>query len=592
MQSLAVMTVLQMWFDRMQPNIAQRHRGVKIEVKVEPTVKTEGQADAASSAAAAAPVASSPFTPQFEQMVHHIVGVMSVSHLCARLCSLVARRSDRSLYSLFVSSLSARLSDNQPAQTGAISEGAECLADIMLLLLEQDASLSKSGSSGSTMMTSLTGLRMTLGKKKRASSISHMRSVSNTPTASPSSLSAAFSGEAGGAKKKRGQSMALFDVDSDPNSIRHICEDMVVVIIKMLVNSPAASSAPVKAADAAAAAASGPNLLQLIQALQVFCQVFPPLLLPHIQTLLPYLKLGTEDVKGSDHQVVLNNLRVVSLLLDIFREVLPILAAPVSAGALMTPQLAATATSLASDGSLMAQLQMEIQSIQTKSQHSQLIAGATPVYVLVCEHLTRQPEMIATLARVYLSWLWSAQLAIVPGQRMSGNSVRSIVGLGLLIKHFNLEGFFERENYERRQADLVAAGGTASPRLFWGPIANAVAKLKPDPEMRTLLKFSLEKMAPLDQQKSIPIVEHVFALFKTYLKKMLGAQHSASASSAQPVKAGHEFLVLQAILHLFSRKPKLIPMSKDALEVRRLMAENECGRTAALVAPSLTCLFA
>ena len=464
---------------------------------------------------------------------------------------------------------SSRLSDNQPAQSGAISEGAECLADIMLLLLEQDASLNKSGSGGATVMTSLTGLRMTLGKKKRASSISHMRSVSSTPTASPSSLSAAFSGEAGGAKKKRGQSMAAFDVDADPNSIRHICEDMVAVIIKILVNSPAASAGP-------ASASAGPTLLQLIQSLQVFCQVFPPLLLPHIQTLLPYLKLGTEDTKGSDQQVVISNLRVVSLLLDIFREVLPILAAPVSAGSLMTPQLAATATSLASNGALMLQLQMEIQSIQTKSQHSQLIAGATPVYVLVCEHLTRQPEMIATLARVYMSWLWGAQLAIVPGQRMSGNSVRSIVGLGLLIKHFDLEAFFERDNFERRQAELVAGGGTAAPRQFWAPITAAVGKLKQDAEMRNLLKFSLEKMAPLDQLKTIPIVEHVFALFKTYLKKMLGPQQAAS--SAQPVKAGHEFLVLQAILHLFSRRPKLIAMSKDALEVRGRAERWECDR--------------
>lgn len=87
MQSLAVMTVLQKWFDRMQPNIAQRHRGVKIEVKSEPTVKTEGQ-DAVSAAAApssAATSASSTFTPQFEQMVHHIVSVMSVHtpmHTC------------------------------------------------------------------------------------------------------------------------------------------------------------------------------------------------------------------------------------------------------------------------------------------------------------------------------------------------------------------------------------------------------------------------------------------------------------------------------------------------------------------------------
>ena len=68
MQSQSVTIVYQMWFDRQQSHVRDR----VAKAKLESALKLEGQ-----QLTAAAP-SSSPFTPQFHQLVHLIVGVMSV----------------------------------------------------------------------------------------------------------------------------------------------------------------------------------------------------------------------------------------------------------------------------------------------------------------------------------------------------------------------------------------------------------------------------------------------------------------------------------------------------------------------------------
>jgi cohesin loading factor subunit SCC2 len=69
MQSLSVTIVYEMWFDRQQSHVRDRLHTAKLE----PTVKTEGQLHSLAKL-------SSPFTPQFQQLVHLIVGVMSAYH--------------------------------------------------------------------------------------------------------------------------------------------------------------------------------------------------------------------------------------------------------------------------------------------------------------------------------------------------------------------------------------------------------------------------------------------------------------------------------------------------------------------------------
>ncbi len=95
MQSLSVTIVYEMWFDRQQAHVRDR----VAKAKLEPLVKTEGQQQSPSH------VPSSPFTPQFQQLVNLIVGVMSVAHKCDRTLLHCTSLAHACLFCLQLSSL-------------------------------------------------------------------------------------------------------------------------------------------------------------------------------------------------------------------------------------------------------------------------------------------------------------------------------------------------------------------------------------------------------------------------------------------------------------------------------------------------------
>jgi len=521
MQSLSVTIVYEMWFDRTQPRIRDRTQSAH--------VKIEG----AGPQPALLPASASPFSPQFQQLVQLVVGSI------------------------------ARLSAS--SSTSGIAEGAECLSDILLLLLEQDASLSKAGGAASGEMTSLTGLRMNLLRiKKQQRTGSKAAAVARRP-APASSLSAAFEKEGAAPKGRSKGAAAAAAENTDPNSIRRLCEDMVSVVISMLVhcNSDAA-------AGAAAAAASSPlpPMLHLVQALRVFSQVFPPFLLPHLQTLLPYLKLGLPtavDIKtmtpaeqAAYKETAARDLGVVTMLLDIFGEVLPILAAPSTAGAgtsLMSKALSTAAVSLAGDSEFVARLQADLNAILIRSAHPQLIKGAAPTYVLVCDKLLSRPDLLVAMCRTAIAYLWATQL-----QPLQSNGVRCVITLGLVLRHFDLEAHLSNLN------SALPLGAPRTP--FWSSIHEQLkTKYR---EAYTRLGTQSDWMLRADQRVPVPVVDPVYLLFTQIIKALLPTEATPQTAAAAAIKQKTPplfgFYVLQGITALFSRKPTLIPKSKDAVQ--------------------------
>jgi hypothetical protein len=457
---------------------------------------------------------------------------------------------------LFVSLCSSRLS----AVPGG--EGAECLSDILLLLLEQDASLSKSGSSGNGEMTSLTGLRMTLLKvKKQQQRSKAARTHGRRPSAS--SLSAAFEQEAGVKGKGRGKAIAA-DNNSDPNSIRRICEDMVSVVVSLLVKHSSEEGSG--SAPSALTAGQLPSMLQLIQTLHVFSQVFSPFLIPHIQTLQPYLKLAlpaaVDPKTMSAEQLSLykeqttRDTTAVSLLLDIFREVLPILAAPhsgIGGSGLMSKAATLAATNLSTNADFVQRMQSDLSQIIIKSVQPNLIKGAVPTWVLVCEQLLEKPDLVVQMCRAGIQTLWAAQLT-----PLSTNGVRCVIMLGLILRHFDMEAHLNKLN---------AALPLGAPRTpFWIQIYEQV-KLRAK-ESWSRLERSCAFMQKADMFERAAVVEPVFKLFQICLNVMLpSATQLSAAPRTNKVSPLSAFSVLEGIIALFSRMPQLIGKSSDAIQV-------------------------
>lgn len=467
---------------------------------------------------------------------------------------------------------------------GGPSDSAECLVDILLLLLEQDATLSKSGCSATGEMTSLTGLRMTLLKLKKSrgkqATASHTRRSS-----AASSLSAAFEKE-GTATKGRGKkatAAAATDGNTDPNSIRRICEDMVTVIVGMLVSGRFDSHSGGAAAGTPAAAAQSLSMLHLVQALHVFGQVFPPFLIPHLQTLQPYLRITAPTSapakslppaeQALQKEAAHRDMLVVTMLLDTYSEVLPILATSrhgagsAGGGPLLSKSLAGAVSSLSTNSDFFDRLREDLKQILTKSVHPSLIKGAAPTFVLVCEQLLGTPNAIIDMCRLYLSVLWSNQFSAA----LTPNVVRCIIAIPLFLKHFDIEGYIARSNEQLAK--------NSQPRLpFWSIIMQNCVKMGAWPRLQAKSQW----MARADEAKTVNIVEPVFNLYTSYLNLMLPPTSAGGAAEASPAPASaappsnskmtvrYSFFVLQGIIALFSRRPKLILKAQDAVEVRRI----------------------
>jgi hypothetical protein len=313
-------------------------------------------------------------------------------------------------------------------------------------------------------------------------------------------------------------------------------------------------------------------MLHLVQTLRVFSQVFPPFLIPHLQTLQPYLKLGLPapvDVKSlspAEQAAYKENAQrdvgVVTMLLDIFSEVLPILASPAAAAGgttLMSKALSSAATSLASNSDFVASLQADLNAILIRSAHPQLIKGAAPTYVLVCDKLLDKPELMIAMCRTALAYLWATQL-----QPLQANGVRCVITLGLILRHFDLEAHLSKLNTS------LPLGSPRTP--FWSLIHEAVKTKYREAYARLATKS--EWMLRADAMAQVPVVEPAYRLFTQIIQTLLPTE-APTANNKPKGPSLFGFYVLQGIIALFSRKPKLILQSKDA--VQRCLSSPHAG---------------
>lgn len=528
MQSLSVTIIYEMWFDRSNPRVRDRAQTKKI-TKDEPIAYEQDSIISA----------STPFTPQFQQQVHLIIGVIH------------------------------RLSG---VGSGATSEGVDALTDILLLLLEQESSLSKVATSGVGEMTSLSGLKMNLLKLSREQR-KRQQSRATSATGTASALMQSFN-NTDKPTKRRTPSISMAE---DPTSIRRVCEDMVTVVVDALVNSGQTDSSPTATNTATSSVLPSVTRLSCIQALAVFSQVEPSFLLPHMFTLLPYLSFMAPkppvDPKAAIaagktpaqvqaeavavKQAAVTDTSCVLLLLDIFREVLYFIDSP--AAGLLSKSLASRLQTLRTDRTFAARLLEDLTTILTKSFQPLLIKASVPTLAILCEKLMRN-DMCVKTAKSFVGWLWAHQAG---ARQLNANSIRALIGVGLLVKHWDLESHYTAINAQAGIIERVS---------FWQEVHKHCTDTFPAFRSNAELVRKSQWMLEKDPKRQQNIIDPIFHLYKLYLRALSGAPTPGATgpAAAQPKDGGkQQAYVLQGIIAMFSRKPTLITGSKEVIDVSR-----------------------
>jgi hypothetical protein len=533
MQSLAVTIVYEMWFDRGSERIKERVAtssggGSKV-TKDEPQIYLQDAPHL---------LASSPFTPAFQQQVQLIVAVIH------------------------------RLS--QTVGGVSMTDGVESLTDILLLLLEQESSLAKNTSAGGEM-TSLTGLKMNLLKLSREQKKRQQSRASTFQNAINNSD-----------KSSKRSSGAAARAAVDTCSIRAICVDIVKGVIQLLMNT--GNAAPAASSSSVAGPLPPLSRLSCLQTLHVFSQVDPSLLLLHIHTLLPYLGLGQpvdvearrregrtkeeidEEVRryqatvGPDTQCVL-------LLLEIYREVLYLVDSPMAAA---NPELADQLYRLKADVAFTQKLKDDVTAILFRTQQPVLVKAAVPTLAMIAQK-TNNGELIAKTIKTFVGYLWTHQ---GHARTPNPNQTRALISVGLLVKHFDIEAFYASS--ERSSASAAGTVVNGFWQDIWKHCAETWPAFKQTPDLLRRSTWMLEA----NPKKQANICDQIFNLYRLYLRAASTAGPPAAAAAgpsltaskeSQPAAGGKTIATqahcLRAIIAMFSRKPTLIPQAKEVIDI-------------------------
>jgi len=598
MQSLVIGTVYQLWFAPDLQTTTDRKRPVPANVQIhKPAAATTTAKGDASTATADSSSLTLPSTAAYDSLLLVSSAPFSVGF--------------QTLVRLFIHVMSA-LSRVSSVSFGTASAGTECMADILSTLMEHATQLTAMGKRNQTHTpanaahlteaTAITGLKLNLnrlrrGKQAKSSSSgtamygspartspSHTRSPS-TPASSLSQAISPTSGKRSRQSMTPSSSSSSSQVAADPTSIHSILIDMVSLIVSALIQTQ--ETFPNESSMTISPAMRPATILACMQALHLFSQIYPLLLLPHLSTLLPYLKLGVpERVDGSQladkhgeelellqvelkkklGQTNARNAQIVVLLIQLFHNVLPVL----SSSSMSVANAVASSSTLLSDyRSFGASLATELQSLLQLSDQPALIRTLIPTWVRLCDSLLQTPAQVWKVLIFYTAFMWSQQRHV---KQLSGNTVRVIIALALIIKHFDVDVYYRTLN-----AANVAEGRART--FFWREVYNRAASSEQFRQAFEPLKGMSQWMLTQNARQERPIVDTIFALYKQYItamsaqdhedevKQVQGRLNAAETARLRRTRSSQQPFVLQGIIALFSRKPKLIQESRDVINL-------------------------
>ena len=216
-------------------------------------------------------------------------------------------------------------------------------------------------------------------------------------------------GKPGGSKSTKARRSAASSADASelddskraPNSIRSICADVCGCIVEQLTR--ATDDAPVGIAPSSSFSTL---LLSGLTTLHFFSRVYPAFLTAHATALQPYMAHWNDRVLQP----------AVEKLIDVFSETLPLIRAP-------TPRF-------------LERVQADLQNVVLKASSLALVSSAIPC-LIVLTSLTGKRDVLMKLTVHFHNFLVQhAPRAEAKTVAQEGNVIRSLLSLGLLLKHF------------------------------------------------------------------------------------------------------------------------------------------------------------